>query len=127
MRNRLLGLAGVGLGPVGGSGDCPTCKLPSASFRGAPWREPGIHNHSQLLFRCCAEPRTFVVMDSGLSPSGCPGMTTKVVLPDEAGPSSCPDSTGKSFRFIRMRSGLCQAPPRKIFIFRFSEKYVLLR
>jgi len=45
-------------------------------------------------------------MDSGLSPSGCPGMTA---------------STGKSLRLIGSRILLCQPLPRKIFRFRFSE------
>ena len=34
-----------------------------------------------------------------------------------------PDPTGKSLRVIRNGAELCQALPRKIFLFRFSERY----
>src|SRR5262252_10417846 len=57
-----------------------------SSFRGARFAsEPGIHNH-RPSFQArrpmhLAKQNLPVVMDSGLSPSGCPGMTTSTEPP----------------------------------------------
>src|SRR5262249_23130897 len=57
-----------------------------SSFRGARFAsEPGIHNH-RPSFKArrpmhLAKQNLPVVMDSGLSPSGCPGMTTSTEPP----------------------------------------------